>query len=123
MKIFKALMFFALAGFIFCSCEYEWITPEKTPIPDNVSFSADVMPIFSNGCNVGVCHGAGGTAPDLSEGNAYNSLTTGGFVDLDTPEASIIYTSLTTGSMEPYVSNAGDPDIILAWIKQGALDN
>lgn len=123
MKIFKALITFALAGFILCSCEYEWIQPEKIPIPDDVSFSADVMPIFNNGCNTNVCHGAGGTAPDLSEANAYTSLITDGYIDTETPESSIIYTTMTTGNMVPYVQNPSDPDIILAWIEQGALNN
>ncbi len=123
MKIFRVLMFFALAGFFLCSCEYEWIQPEKVPIPDNVSFSADIMPIFNNGCNTNVCHGNGGTPPDLTEAHAYNSLITGGYVDTDTPEASIIYTTMTTGSMVPYVQNPSDPELILAWIEQGAENN
>ena len=123
MKIFRVLMFFALAGFFLCSCEYEWIQPEKVPIPDNVSFSADIMPIFNNGCNTNVCHGSGGSPPDLTEANAYNSLITGGYVDTDTPEASIIYTTMTTGSMVSYVQNPGDPELILAWIEQGAENN
>ena len=123
MKIFKALSIFALAGFILCSCEYEWITPIKVPIPDVVSYSGDVQPIFNNGCNTYVCHGTGGAAPDLSEANSYNALITGGYVDLDTPEASIIYITMTTGSMVPYVQNPSDSDIILAWIEQGAENN
>ena len=81
------------------------------------------MPVFNNGCNTNVCHGSGGTAPDLSEANAYNSLTGGGYVDTDTPEASIIYTTMTTGNMVPYVQDPGDADLILAWITQGALNN
>jgi hypothetical protein len=123
MKILKALMIFAMAAFILCSCEYEWIKPVKTTIPDVVSFSADVMPIFNNGCNTGVCHGPGATPPDLSEANAYNSLITGGYVDTDTPESSTLYVTMTTGSMRPYVQNPGDADIILAWIEQGAENN
>jgi len=123
MKTLKYLMIVALAGFILCSCEYEWIVPDKVPIPDVVSFSSDVMPIFNNGCNTTICHGAGAEPPDLSEGNAYNSLIAGGYVDTDTPEASIIYISMTTdGSMERYVQT-GDDDLVLAWIEQGALDN
>jgi len=122
MKLLRALLFISLAGFIFCSCEYEWIQPEKKPIPETLSFSADVMPIFNDGCNAGVCHGAGAKPPDLSEGNAYNSLIDGAFVDTETPEASILYTSMKSGSMKVYTS-PGDEEIILAWIKQGAKNN
>lgn len=116
-------MLFAMAGFLLCSCEYEWIEPEKVDIPDNVSFSADVMPIFNNGCNTAICHGPGAEAPDLSEGNAYNALISGSYVNTETPESSIIYTSMTTGSMKIYVKNPADAEIILAWVKQGAEDN
>ena len=122
MKIFKVLMLFVMAGFILCSCEYEWIQPEKKPIPETVSFSSDIMPIFNNGCNTNVCHGPGSTPPDLSEGNAYNSLIDGAYVDTETPEASILYTAMKSGSMVPY-TDPGDEEIVLAWIQQGALDN
>jgi len=122
MKILKTLLIFAAAAFLLSACEYEWIEPDLPPISDNVSFSADVLPIFNGGCNSGACHGAGGTAPDLSEGGAYNALTNGGYIDVDTPEASLIYTSIKTGSMKSY-AKAGDAEIILAWIKQGAENN
>lgn len=122
MKIYKALMFFALAGFILCSCEYEWIQPEKKPIPETLSFSGDIIPIFNNGCNTNVCHGPGSTPPDLSPDNAYNSLMDGGYVDTTTPEASILYTTMKSGSMKPY-TYPGDEEIVLAWIQQGAENN
>lgn len=122
MKIFKTLVFFVLAGGILCSCEYEWIQPEKMPIPENVSFSADIIPIFDKGCNIGVCHGAGATPPDLSPANAYNLLINGAYVDTETPEASILYNTMKSGSMEPY-TDPGDEEIVLAWIEQGAKNN
>ncbi|HSG67282.1 MAG TPA: cytochrome c [Bacteroidales bacterium] len=120
MKVLKALMIFAMAAFVMSACEYEWIEPDIPPIPDNVSFSADVVPIFVDDCNL--CHGSGGSSPDLSPEAAYNSLTTGGYIDLETPEASLIYTSMTTGSMKSFTS-PGTADIILKWIEQGAQDN
>ena len=124
MKVRTVLMILAMAGFVLSSCEYEWIEPEKVPIPDTVSFSNDVMPIFNNGCNTNVCHGPGATSPDLSEGNAYNALVNGGYVDTETPEASTIYTCMINGgSMTSYVQSASDPEIILAWIEQGAENN
>ena len=80
------------------------------------------MPIFNNGCNAGVCHGAGAVPPDLTDGNAYNALIDGAYVDTTTPEASILYTTMKSGSMRTYTS-PGDEEIVLAWIIQGALDN
>ena len=122
MKIFKVIMLFATAVLIFCSCEYEWITPEKQPIPDNVSFSNNIMPIFNDGCNTNVCHGTGATPPDLTDANAYNALINGGYVDTDNPEASILYVTMNSGSMQTY-TNPGDEDWVLAWIQQGAKNN
>lgn len=122
MKILKSILFVVIAGTLLTACEYEWIQPEKKPIPESVSFANDIMPIFNNGCNTNVCHGAGSTAPDLSEGNAYSSLIDGAYIDTNTPEASILYTAMNSGSMVPYTS-PGDDDIVLAWIQQGAKNN
>ena len=122
MRLIKTLLLIVLAGFILVSCEYEWIQPEKKPIPETVSFSNDIIPIFNNGCNTSVCHGPGSKPPDLSPDNAYNSLMDGGYVDTTTPEASILYTSMKSGSMKFYTT-PGDEDLILAWIEQGAENN
>lgn len=122
MKISKTLLFIALAGFVLCSCEYEWIQPDKKPVPTEVSFTNDIMPIFDSGCNTGVCHGAGATPPDLTPANAFSSLMDGGFVDTDTPEASILYTTMKSGTMKTYTT-PGDEDIVLGWITQGAKNN
>ena len=122
MKIIKTLLFFALTGIILLSCEYEWIQPEKKPVPVNVSFSADIIPIFDKGCNIGVCHGVGATPPDLSPANAYNSLIDGAYVNTETPEASILYNTMKSGSMQTY-TDPGDEEIVLAWIEQGAKNN
>ena len=113
------------AGFlVWQSCEYDWIESEPVIIPDSVSFATDIMPLFKGSCDAGVCHGKGGKAPELTDENAYTSLTTGGFVDLGTPENSIIYTKMAPGgSMNKYLQSAGDPQLVLKWIQDGALDN
>lgn len=122
MKILKSLFLIAVAGVLFISCEYEYIQPEKKPIPETVSFSNDIMAIFNNGCNTNVCHGAGSVPPDLSEGNAYGALMDGAYVDTINPQASLLYTSMNSGSMVPYTT-PGDDQIVLAWIQQGAKNN
>jgi hypothetical protein len=123
MKLYKALMFIAMAGFLLCSCEYEWIQPEKKPIPETVSFSNDIMPIFNNGCNISGCHSAGASPPDLTEANAYSALFDGGYIDIATPESSRLYVSMATGGSMQFYTTAGDEDIVLAWIQQGAENN
>lgn len=122
MKAVK-LLFLIMATMLFMvSCEYEWIEPEPTPIPDVVSFQGNIIPIFDKGCNMGGCHDAGAFSPDLTAANAYNALLDGAYVDTAAPDASIIYTSVKIGSMKPYAS-PGDAEMILAWIKQGAPNN
>jgi hypothetical protein len=104
------------------SCQYEYIMFEEVDIPEEVSFANDIVPIFERGCNTNLCHG-GNADPDLRPDNAYNSLINGGYVNVDSPEESSIYTTLLPGgSMEQY-AEPGEKDFILAWIEQGAKNN
>lgn len=115
------LMAVAIAG-VLTSCTYEEIKPKEVEVPDVVLFSENIIPIFNASCNASGCHNKGGIPPNLSPEDAYVSLTFFGYVDVDDPEASILYEEITTGSMK---NNATDQDraLILEWIKQGALDN
>lgn len=115
------LMAIAISGAL-VSCTYEELIPPKVEVPDSVKFSVNIIPIFNTSCNAPGCHSKNGIPPDLSEDNAYTSLTFFGYVDTDAPESSILYEAITTGSMK---NNANDQDraLILEWIKQGALDN
>lgn len=112
----------ALCCLLLASCTDYVIKPAKVVVPDSVKFNANIIPIFNASCNKPGCHATGGHAPDLSPANAYTSLIYFGYVDTDTPENSIIYQKITTGSMK---GNATDQDreLILKWIQQGALNN
>lgn len=94
-----------------------------------VSFSADLIPLFSKNCAISGCHVAGAHAPDLSSANAYTALTSGDFINKGNPQASILYRRLDgelTPAM-PLTSPGSDPDeineLVLGWIMQGALNN
>lgn len=125
-KILLILTIFA--GFMaWQSCAYDWIDEEPADpndtIPDTISFSAEIIPLFEKGCNAGVCHGTGGVAPDLTRENAYTSLFDNNQIDIAVPENSILYVKMAPGgSMNKYTSPK-DPDKVLEWIQQGALDN
>ena len=109
------LYFLGLAG-----CTYhenKYVEPE---IPEVVSFSEHVIPIFEQSFNSG-CHGAG-IPPDLSPEIAHTTLTTQGWVDTDEPENSRLYLSIDGGTMEGYATDT-DRAMILAWIEQGAENN
>ncbi len=111
-----------LLGVMISSCTSDIIKPKPVEVPDVVSFSANVIPIFDASCNASGCHANGGIPPNLTPASAYTSLTFFGYVDVDFPEQSILYEKINTGSMAKYATNQ-DREIILKWIQQGALDN
>ena len=104
------------------SCTNDVIEPKKADIPDQVSFAANVVPIFNLSCNNTGCHAPGGKSPDLSAGVAYDNLNLYGLIDVDVPESSSIYIKITSGTMKQY-AKPGDAEIILKWIQQGAIEN
>ena len=100
------------------SCDRDYI--EYPPVDDTViiSFDEEVIPVFTDLCIA--CH-SGGTSPDLTEDNAYNSIVTANLVDILLPENSIIYTKPLDSHGEVY--SVVEADLILRWIKQGAKNN
>ena len=108
-------------------CYYDTVISDTSVYSgEEVTFSGDILPIFTSSCSFSECHGSGDEAPDLSEANAYNSLIAGGYIDLDNPELSELYqwvkgnrtTSMPISGTDPKVVSA-----IISWINQGALNN
>ena len=106
------------------SCEYKFIVEPVIPPPDpgdTISFSLEIEPIFTdNGCVS--CH-PGLHSPDLTVGNAYNSITSTGLINTDNSELSIIYVKPSPTSNHYAKYTAGQASLVLIWIEQGALDN
>ncbi|HEY8661070.1 MAG TPA: hypothetical protein VIL78_18705 [Hanamia sp.] len=105
---------------------------DKTVILDvptitrTVSFSQDIIPIFNKSCNTSGCHSTGGQAPNLTETNAYNSLTIGNYFDKANPQNSVIYQKMTGKRGTPMPVSGVHKDyaaLVLAWITQGANNN
>jgi len=115
--LFSALFLVILGG-----CEYEVVEPDRTPVTEEVLFSGKIIPIFNTSCNFSGCHSAGAVPPDLTPAGAYASLMSLNQIDTVNPANSILYKSMTTGSMKNY-SNAAQAKLILAWIEQGAKNN
>jgi hypothetical protein len=96
----------------------------------NVSFSANVIPIFTKNCIQSGCHD-GGTAAghlDLDSAVAYTNLMRAGSGNIDTvtPEASVLYNELIsrTDPMPPaYSLDSCTIQLVLKWIKQKAKNN
>lgn len=118
--------FLILAGIIAitASCQYKFLVEPTTPPPnpeDTISFKAEIEPIFTdNGCTG--CHPAF-HLPDLSTGNAYNSITSLGLVNTDNPESSTIYVKPYPGGGHSKEYTSAQAALVLQWIVQGAKNN
>jgi hypothetical protein len=130
-KIIIIITAVVLCWLLIAGCEKNitlTIRPATVEVTDTVSFTKDLVPIFAKNCALSGCHATGGHVPNLMADKAYNSLGNGNFVNLITPENSIIYERLT-GKLSPSMplGGASNPSninaLILAWIKQGAKNN
>jgi len=125
-KLLKFIIPVALfASMYLSSCEYAYLPPdEELPPPDTtitMSFSTDILPIFSNRSCTN-CHKTGGNSPNLDSGNIYGEIVPD-LVDLDTPDLSIIYTKPLPAGSHFVKYTAKQAQDLLLWIQQGAKDN
>jgi len=102
----------------------------------NVDFPSTIQPIFDANCIS--CHNTGGTSPDLTAGNSYNSLVNQAavacagqtyVVPFDSANSYLVHKTLqdgiapACGGKMPTGSTglpASQTDLIIAWIDQGA---
>ena len=108
------------------SCYKDVTLPKEVVVTKTVSFADDLVPIFNKSCNSSGCHNSGGTAPNLTAGAAYNALINGGYINITDPEDSELYLWMTGNRSTPMPISGPDPNyngLVLAWIKQGALNN
>jgi len=92
--------------------------PPVIIIPDTISYSLEIQPIFDENCLN--CH-AGNINPDLQTAVSYSSLTEGGYIDTANAEGSELMEKLY-GSHDARASQT-DKVLILEWIKAGAKNN
>ena len=113
--------FIVLIGIILlASCTDKYITQPYVAPGYQYSLNTDVQPIFTGNCIS--CHKTGFTAPDLTTGNSYVSLTSLNLLNTSNPANSTLYKKMSTGSMANYCTSQ-DADVVLKWITQGAKDN
>ena len=127
-KLYVLLMFLlvAMGLALYPSCTKDYLVPVVIDIPDTVSFSQYITPIFNANCTESGCHSSGGVAPDLTEGEAFNNLWLYGLVDTIDDLSSIVYVrmSSTSDPMPPSGKlPGGEEQLVLKWIEQGAMDN
>lgn len=126
MKIkMKNLITILLSLCLISGCMKNYVEP--VIIPQVISFSNDIIPIFSNAC-LG-CHTNGGMYPGLilSSDVAYNQLWTDGvnapYLDTIDPVSSTLYIKMNT-SMPPSGTLSNEKiSLVLEWINNGAKNN
>jgi len=124
-KLAYKILPYILIGFLMLivwqSCEWEKMDPvEVSDLPETVSFSMHVQPIFNINCTQ--CHN-GTTPPNLLPDDSYIELIGGAYIKTDDPGQSKFYKAIDLGgSMYQYASDL-DRAMILKWITQGAEEN
>ncbi|MFM7023051.1 MAG: hypothetical protein ACKOXB_08735 [Flavobacteriales bacterium] len=123
---------YLLLPFLFVvACTYEKIEPVKDcGLPENISFSKDVLPILNAHCSTVGCHS--GTSPEgglnLSDSLAYKELLHpgSGYIDTLNPSFSLLYAQMKSTSLPMPPSGKLDDcklETILQWIQQKAKNN
>jgi hypothetical protein len=105
-----------IVSFLLYSCEKETLVQDT--LPTNVSFQTDILPMFQV-CTG--CHGIG-ASPDLTVGNAYQSIIDGDYLNTSSPEESQLIITLN-GSSHNSLLNQSQKNMIMGWIKEGAQNN
>ena len=133
MKDIKSIFFFLVLILLVQACRKDFtMAPPAVQLPSgNISFDTVIIPILTSNCTKSGCHISGGQVPDLTAANAYNSLTLLGYVpvgdtSLADAKSSTLYSKLTSTSKPMPPNGALTPTQnaqILAWIKQGSLNN
>ena len=134
MRNIKRTIAFSLVAisFLFITGCYKMSTlypnTDDVLVNKEVSFTGDIIPIFSQKCSISGCHSSGGTNPDLTPGKAFNSLTSGGYLNVADPKSSKIYMRLS-GKITPSMPLGGTNNplninaLVLTWITQNAKNN
>lgn len=108
-------------------CYRDVISPGSDPNgpPQNVSFSGDLLPMFSTSCASAGCHDAvPAHKPSLVPEKAFSAITSGGYINTAVPASSHLYLVVKSGEMPPTGGlKASDVQKILDWIRNGAPNN
>jgi hypothetical protein len=125
MKKYFIILISILFSLLIASCKYDFLLPVPVgPVTGNVSFSKQVVPIFSAGGKCTSCHKPGGQSPDYTAANAYASIVPS-LVNTASPAQSKICTFAgpTSATHTWKKLSAGETAIILQWITEGAKNN
>ena len=123
----KIFMLIIILGAALVGCYKDVINPGADPNgpPQNVSFSGDLLPIFTQNCASSGCHDATPAhKPSLVAEKAFTAITSGGYVNTSVPASSSIYLVVKSGEMPPSGGlKSSDVQKILDWVRNGAPNN
>ena len=115
--------------FLAAGCYKDIIIPELSSDPDDfppqqVSFQADLAPIFNANCALAGCHVSGAHTPYLTTSQSYTQIVNGGYVNLATPKNSKLY-EMIKGEMAQYMPSPvkDNTQKVYDWIRNGAPNN
>lgn len=121
-KILNGLLLVViLLGISYLSACTSDVIVKPAPTADTIHFSQDLQPQFNDKC-IG-CHRAGATRPDLTAGNSYDQIMSMNLVNTADPEQSRLYQMVLPTGPTHAKKDQTLADKILAWIRQGALNN
>ncbi len=109
------------------SCYYDELPPEaEIPIPDVVSYSNDIQPLWDQDCVS--CHKPNFSPPDLTAANSYLELTKNNkYVIPGNAASSVLHKSLMWDGAMPMPTSVQWSDskiaLVAKWINDGALNN
>lgn len=121
------IIYLSLLAFLLYSCISDSFDVAPIIKPQaNLSFDTNVLPIIK-AYRCKNCHYSSSTSPNLTDANAYASLTTGtSYVNVTSASSSVFYQSVSNPNFSPFQM----PDVaklteneqmtILEWITQGA---
>jgi hypothetical protein len=111
-------------------CTWDYVGMAACTPDDSVTFSQDIVPIFTTHCAISTCHDAttrAGTL-NLEADAAYGELSQSGsgYLDPQDPEGSLLYSAMTsisspmppTGLLDTCISHK-----VRDWMAAGARDN
>ncbi len=114
----------AIIGFTACEkYNYDppvYVPPDITQPYDTVYYGQDIAPLFP-AYNCTDCHG-GAISPNLKESESYESLTEGGYLNMESPVESTVIVKIDDPGHGGTWSTE-DRTTLLDWIYQGAPDN
>ena len=107
----------------FVACEYTDIVEDdgSGDITENISFSTNIEPIFTTQSCTN-CHPTM-KKPDLTAGNAYESIMALGLVNTSDPSESKLYSVPSPDNSHGANYTSAQAKLVLAWIEQGAKNN